>query len=105
MLDGDIGVTGSGCFTLGDAVLWADRHSRIVASGTAVRLSGLGTYRIGDHLDAAGYYFHTKASETSAPVPRTCADGEQEMAVASLYSPRTMRSLPPCLNEGTLPFC
>jgi hypothetical protein len=105
MLDRDIGVTESGCFTIGDAVLWADQHSRIVSAGTAVRLAGLGTYKIGDHVDAAGYYFQTKTSETSAPVPRHCADGKPEMGVASLYSPRTMRSLPPCLSEGTLPFC
>ncbi len=105
MLDGDIGVTESGCFTIGDAVLWADRHSRIVSAGTAVRLSGLGTYKIGDHVDAAGYYFHAKASATSAPVPRQCADEKPEMGVASLYSPTTIRSLPPCLSEGTLPFC
>ena len=105
LLDGNIGVTKSGCFTIGDAVLWADQHSRIVSKGTAVRLTGVGTFRIGDHLDAPGYYFHTKAASSPAPTPRQCADGHPDMAVASLYSPHIMRSLPPCLNEGTLPFC
>lgn len=105
VLDGDVGVTKSGCFTIGDAVLWANQGSHIVANGAAIHLTGLGTFRIGDHIDAAGSFYRTKAASNLAPVPRKCADGQRYMSVASLYSPHTMRALPPCLNENDPPFC
>ncbi len=105
MLDGDLGVTESGCFTIGDAVLWADQHSRILADGTAIHLTGLGTFKVGDHIDAAGSFYRTEAASELAPVPRTCAAGQPFMSVASVYSPRTMHALDPCLNENDPPFC
>lgn len=59
-LRGELAVSSAGCVVLrraeGEALLWAPAGSGLEDAGTAVRITGFGTFELGDEVDLKGKF-------------------------------------------------
>jgi hypothetical protein len=88
VLKGTLGVNEAGCITIGRAVLWAPRGSRLVDGGRAISIPKRGTFHVGDEIQLIGSDDQYKSRTTVDRVASRCAHGASTMEVANVYRAR-----------------